>query len=90
MVPSLVGQSATTAHDLALDARVLAVDQDPAHSPNVRGVVAAQQPDPGSKVSTGHRVRIWVRTDPDSGGGGGGGNQRVPTGPAPLSPAGAK
>jgi beta-lactam-binding protein with PASTA domain len=89
VVPSLVGMSATTAHDRALDAGVLAVDQDPAHSATVIGVVAAQQPEAGSRVPAGHRVRIWVKTDPDNGGGGGG-NVRAPTGPVPVAPAGVK
>lgn len=90
-VPSLVGLTAISAHDLALDAHVLAVDQDPSHSPTVAGVVAAQAPHPGARVSPGERVLIWVRTAPDDGGsGGGGGGQRVPTGPEPKTPAGVK
>jgi beta-lactam-binding protein with PASTA domain len=89
VVPTLVGLAAATAHDVALDARVLAVDQDPAHSPTVAGVVTDQRPRPGSQVSPGDRVRIWVSTDGPSGGGGGGGAP-VPTKPVPLTPAGAK
>jgi beta-lactam-binding protein with PASTA domain len=90
VVPALVGMPPAAAHDAALDARLLAVDQDPAHKPNMAGVVAAQQPEPGSRVLTGERVRIWVRTDPDGGDGGGGGNQPLSTGPQPLSSAGTK
>lgn len=89
VVPPLVGLGAAVAHDIALDAQVLAVDQDPSHSPTVAGVVAAQEPAAGSQVATGHRVRIWVETNPgeDGGGGGGGGGQPAPSGPTPLTSA---
>ena len=91
VVPMLVGLAATTAHDVALDASVLAVDQDPAHKPTEPGVVTAQQPRPGSEVTTGHRVSIWVSPpDGGGGGGGGGGNMPQPSNPTPLEPAGAK
>jgi hypothetical protein len=89
VVPMLVGLPAVTAHDVALDAQVLAVDQDPAHKPTESGVVTAQQPRPGSTVSPGHRVHIWV-TKPGDGGGGGGGGSPVPSKPTPLTPAGTK
>ncbi|HEY4004467.1 MAG TPA: PASTA domain-containing protein [Pseudonocardia sp.] len=91
-VPALVGMPPAQAHDAALDAQLLAVDQDPAHSPTVAGVVAAQKPEAGSKVSTGHRVMIWVRTGgPEGGGGGGGrGNLPLPDQPRPLSTVGCK
>jgi beta-lactam-binding protein with PASTA domain len=89
VVPMLVGLPAATAHDVALDAQVLAVDQDPAHKPTEPGVVTAQQPRPGSSVATGHRVSIWV-SPPGGEGGGGGGNTPVPGNPTPLQPAGAK
>jgi beta-lactam-binding protein with PASTA domain len=91
VVPTLVGLTAATAHDVALDAQVLAVDQDPAHSPTVAGVVTEQRPAPGSQVSPGQRVLIWVSTNgPEGGGGGGGGNLPAPPKPTPLAPAGAK
>jgi PASTA domain len=94
VVPTLVGLAATTAHDVALDAQVLAVDQDPEHSPTVAGVVTEQRPEPGSQVSLGQRVLIWVSTNGQEGGsgggGGGGGNKPAPTKPTPLTPAGAK
>jgi hypothetical protein len=77
------------AHDTALDAQLLAVDQDPSHSPTVAGVVEAQEPVAGSEVVPGHRVRIWVKTNPGNDGGGGGGLP-VPSGPTPLTPAGTK
>jgi beta-lactam-binding protein with PASTA domain len=89
VVPMLVGLPAVTAHDVALDAQVLAVDQNPTHTPHEPGVVTAQYPRPGSSVETGHRVLIWV-SSPGDGGGGGGGGSPVPTAPTPLSPAGAK
>jgi hypothetical protein len=87
-VPCLVGLSARQAHDVALDALVLAVD----HRRRTRrrtGGVARQKPPAGQRVSTGTPVRIWVdEADPpesgppdgnddhgngDGGGGGGGG-----------------
>jgi beta-lactam-binding protein with PASTA domain len=89
VVPPLVGLAVAAAHDVALDARLLAVDQDPSHSPTVAGIVAAQEPVAGSEVSSGHRVRIWVETNPDDNGDGGGGPP-VPSGPTPRTPAGAK
>lgn len=89
IVPRLVGLPASTAHDVALDAQVLAVDQDPGHKPTEAGVVTAQQPRPGCPVTAGHRVSIWV-SPPEGGGGGGGGNMPRPSNPTPLEPAGAK
>ncbi|WP_156993114.1 PASTA domain-containing protein [Pseudonocardia acaciae] len=90
MVPRLVGLAAITAHDVALDAHLLAVDQDPCHTPAVAGVVAAQLPTPGTYLTPGSQVRIWVKTGSDGDGGGGGGGQRVPTGPTSVTPSGAK
>lgn len=89
MVPQLVGLAAAVAHDTALDAQLLTVDQDRSRSPTVAGVVAAQEPAAGSQVAAGHRVRIWVQTNPGDDGGGGGGRP-VPSGPTPLTPAGSK
>ena len=89
MVPTLVGLAAAAAHDVALDAQLLAVDQDPRHSATVAGIVAAQEPVAGSHLAPGQKVRIWVTTDPGDGGHGGGGLP-APSGPTPLSPAGAK
>jgi beta-lactam-binding protein with PASTA domain len=89
VVPPLVGLQATVAHDVALDAHLLAVDQDPSHSPTVAGVVAAQDPVAGSEVTAGYRVRIWVKINP-GGDGGRGGGLPVPSGPTPLTPAGTK
>lgn len=86
VVPPLVGLAAAVAHDIALDAQLLAVDQDPSHSPTVAGVVAAQEPAAGSQVAAGYRVRIWVQTDPGEDGGGGGGGLPEPSGPPPLTP----
>jgi beta-lactam-binding protein with PASTA domain len=90
VVPMLVGLPAVTAHDVALDAQVLAVDQNPAHTPHEPGLVTAQHPMPGSSVEPGHRVLIWVSSPGDGEGGGGGGNTPVPTKPTPLTPAGTK
>jgi beta-lactam-binding protein with PASTA domain len=90
VVPALVGLKAVVAHDVALDAQLLAVDQDPSHPATVPGVVAAQDPPAGSEVGRGHRVRIWVQTGPDEDGGGGSGGLPAPSPPTPLTPAGAK
>ncbi|HEY1969135.1 MAG TPA: PASTA domain-containing protein [Pseudonocardia sp.] len=92
VVPPLLGLTASVAHDVALDAQLLAVDQDPTHSPTVAGVVAAQDPIAGREVPSGEHVRIWVRPDDDGGGddGGGPGGPGVPLPPRPLMPTGAK
>lgn len=89
MVPPLVGLATAMAHDVALDAQLLAVDQDPSHTPTVAGVVAAQEPVAGRQVNRGHRVRIWVDTNP-GGDPGGGGGLPVPSGPTPLTSAGTQ
>jgi beta-lactam-binding protein with PASTA domain len=89
LVPSLVGLAATAAHDVALDAHLLAVDQDPRHSATVAGIVSAQELMAGSQLTAGQKVRIWVQTDPGEDGDGGGGLP-VPSGPTPLTPAGTK
>ncbi len=89
MVPSLVGLAATAAHDLALDAHLLAVDQDPRHSATVAGIVAAQEPMAGSQLPAGQKIRIWVETNPGEDGDGGGGLP-APSGPTPLTSAGTK
>lgn len=89
MVPELVGLAAAEAHDRALDARLLAVDQDPSHTPSEPGTVTAQDPAPGDILPAGRHVKIWVGGGPDGGGGGGGGNPKS-TEPLPLAPAGAK
>ena len=91
VVPPLVGLSASVAHDRALDARLLAVDQDPSHTPSAPGTVTAQEPAPGHRARVGQRIMIWVG-DPSDGedGGGGGGNQPLPTEPTPVAPAGTK
>ena len=88
MVPSLVGLPASVAHDKALDARLLAVDQDPSHKPSEAGIVTAQEPRPGTYLPVGNRILIWVSNGPE--GGGGGGNQKLPQGPKPVAPAGTK
>jgi hypothetical protein len=92
VVPELLGLTASIAHDVALDAQLLAVDQDPNHSPTVAGVVAAQDPLAGREVQPGEHVRIWVHRD-DGGGdddSGGPGGPPVPSSPKPLEPTGAK
>ena len=69
LVPALVGLPAAQAHELAMAARLVAVDPDPDTPPTVSGTVTAQQPEAGSRVPAGDPVTIWV--EPDRGGGGG-------------------
>jgi beta-lactam-binding protein with PASTA domain len=92
VVPALVGLPVRAAQDVALDARLLAVDQAPQCSRSAAGVVTAQDPPPGCHLRAGGRVRIWVSTDPDDDGDGRGGRggSRLPTGPVPVTPAGTK
>jgi beta-lactam-binding protein with PASTA domain len=91
VVPALVGLTVRSAQDVALDARLLAVDQAPRPSQPASGVVTAQDPSPGCYLRPGSRVRIWVTTDPDDGDGDDGrGGLRLPTGPVTVTPAGTK
>lgn len=89
VVPTLVGLPAEDAHNRALDSKLLAVDQDPNHKASSPGRVTAQMPSPGSHLSVGEQIMIWVEDAPDDTGGGGGG-QPVPVGPSPVMGAGAK
>lgn len=91
VVPPLVGLAIRAAQDVALDARLLAVDQAPGPAPRPSGVVVKQDPSPGRYLPPGSRVLIWVTTDPDDGDGppGRGGLKR-PTGPTKVTPAGTK
>lgn len=59
-VPELVGVPAADAHDLALDAGVLAVAENAAHTAAGRGRIDRQDPDPGAQVEHGAIVRIWI------------------------------
>lgn len=86
VVPDLVGRGVAVAHDLALDAGVLAVVANPS-AVSAGRVVVAQELRAGAQVSRGARVTIWVEAD--SGGGGSGGT-RTPQGPRPLSGRGVK
>jgi hypothetical protein len=91
VVPALVGLAVRTAQDVALDARLLAVDQAPRAAGPITGVVSAQDPPAGRWLRPGSHVRIWVTTDPDDGDEGGGrGGQRLPTGPVTVTPSGTK
>ena len=67
LVPALVGLPAAQAHEVAMAARVVAIDPDPDTPPTVEGTVTAQQPEAGTRVPAGEAVTIWV--EPDSGGG---------------------
>ena len=86
VVPRLLGLPAAEAHDVALDARLLAVEQAlrPGDSGEV-AVVLAQAPGPGEYLPPGGRVRIWVGPRPP---GGGGGNLPVSPTPTPVAPSG--
>jgi beta-lactam-binding protein with PASTA domain len=88
-VPPLVGLPTEDAHNRALDARLLAVDQDPLHKSSTPGTVTAQAPPAGCRMPVGQRILIWV-DDPSDGGGGGGGGRPLPVDPEPLLAAGAK
>jgi beta-lactam-binding protein with PASTA domain len=91
VVPALVGLAVRVAQDVALDAKLLAVDQEPDRSHASYGVVSAQEPAPGRYLPPGSRVSIWVTTDPDDGEGRGGrGGLRLPTGPTIVTPSGTK
>jgi beta-lactam-binding protein with PASTA domain len=59
-VPELVGERATDAHDLALDAGLLAVAENATHTAAGRGLIHRQDPDPGAEVDHGAIVRIWI------------------------------
>jgi hypothetical protein len=97
-VPELVGLPAAEAHDLALDAGLLAVPRNATHTGAGRGAVADQEPGAGEARERGAVIGIWIEggaarsaTDPGSdgpdgsGGGGGGG---VGPKPAPVGPSG--
>jgi beta-lactam-binding protein with PASTA domain len=98
-VPELVGLAAADAHDAALDARLLAVPKNAAHTGAGRSTVTNQRPRAGASATPGDTISIWV-DDPaagpsteegpdDDGSGGGGGGSRVPDGPKPTPTAGA-
>lgn len=59
-VPELVGVPAADAHNRALDAGVLAVAANAAHTAAGRGRIDRQDPDPGVEVGHGSIVRIWI------------------------------
>lgn len=60
LVPGLVGVPAADAHDRALDAGVLAVAENAAHTGAGRGRIERQDPGPGAEVEHGAIVRIWI------------------------------
>ncbi|MDD7936037.1 PASTA domain-containing protein [Actinomycetospora straminea] len=62
-VPELVGVPAAEAHDRALDAGLLAVPENAWHTAAGRAHIARQDPEPGTAVSTGSIVRIWIGTE---------------------------
>lgn len=85
LVPALVGLPAAQAHELAITARVVAVDPDPDTPPTVSGTVTDQEPKAGFRVPAGDPVTIWVEPDDD----GGGGNMPLVRPDEPLDGAGA-
>jgi beta-lactam-binding protein with PASTA domain len=62
-VPRLTGVPAAEAHDLALDAGLLAVAENAWHTAAGRAHVGRQDPEPGTAVETGSVVRIWISSD---------------------------
>jgi hypothetical protein len=99
-VPELLALSVDQAHDVALDAGLLAVD----HSDSEPTTAAARASAPpqlvyrqelpaGAAVPTGTRIGIWARRPDDPGSdddNGGGGPDLVPTGPDPQLGGGTK
>ncbi|SFO48962.1 PASTA domain-containing protein [Pseudonocardia ammonioxydans] len=97
-VPELVGLPAAEAHDRALDAGLLAVGRNAAHTGAGRGHVVEQEPTAGRSRERGGEVGIWIAAgsgpaasgadpdDPQDPGGDGGGNTRPE--PSPVHPAG--
>ncbi len=59
-VPELVGVPAADAHNLALDAGILAVAANATHTAAGRGRIDRQDPSPGAEVGHGTIVRIWI------------------------------
>src|SRR3978361_1502933 len=98
-VPELVGLAAADAHDAALDARLLAIPKNAAHTGAGRSTVTNQRPRAGASATPGDTISIWVDAPAagpssdegpdDDGSGGGGGGSRVPEGPKPTPTAGA-
>lgn len=86
LVPALVGLPAAEAHEVAIAARLVAVDPDPDTPPTVEGTVVAQQPEAGTRVPAGEAVTVWIE---DGGRGGGGGNMPRVEPDKPLDGAGA-
>lgn len=84
LVPALVGLDATRAHEVAMAARLVAVDPEPDTPPTLSGMVVAQQPRPGERIPAGDTITIWIEGD------GGGGGSPQPDTPSPLDPAGVK
>jgi beta-lactam-binding protein with PASTA domain len=62
-VPQLTGVPANEAHDLALDAGVLAVAENAFHTAAGRAHVGRQEPEAGTAVEKGSIVRIWISSD---------------------------
>lgn len=62
-VPQLTGIPANEAHDLALDAGVLAVAENAVHTAAGRAHVGRQDPEAGTPVEKGSIVRIWISSD---------------------------
>lgn len=90
LVPALVGLEVGDAHELAFEARVVAVAADPAEPLPATGVVTAQAPGAGTRVDPAAAVAIAVDPDPGGGGGGGGGRRLPSPPPGPRDPSGSK
>lgn len=84
LAPALIGLEVTDAHALALDARVVTVNDDPDTPPPLAGTVVAQHPQAGTQVRPGDAIQILVEAD------GGDGGLGVAEGPGPLDTAGGR
>lgn len=62
-VPQLTGVPANDAHDLALDAGLLAVPENAYHTAAGRAHIERQEPEAGTRVEKGSIVRIWISSD---------------------------
>lgn len=92
-VPELAGLTVRAAEDVVLDAGLLPHQVSPDSGPGRperedAAVVRGQHPHPHARIAGGAEVRFWCTVTGDDPPGGGG--SRLPRGPRPLSPSGAK
>lgn len=94
-VPELGGLTVRAAENAVLDAGLLPHQVSPGSEATCseredRGVVRGQHPHPHTRIACGAPVSFWCTSTGDDPPGGGGGGSRLPRGPRPLSPTGAK